>query len=88
MKYLMTPCHFIGIEDSCGRCITYHNDSRCTHQAFGEFCKDIEIQKQLDIRQPRFVSDNSIRIGYPKSRRQSYETDLNLNRHPVTADYI
>jgi hypothetical protein len=84
MKTLMTPCHFQGVEASCEQCETYQ--SRCTHQAFGEFCRNIDIQKQLNIRQPRFVSENSIRIGYPG--RQGHETNLEFNRHLTTVDYI
>ena len=62
---LMTPCHFQGIEDTCKRCLSYKMNSKaCTHQRFGEFCTDPEIQKQLYVRQPVFVTKNDTKVGY------------------------
>jgi hypothetical protein len=86
---LMTPCHFQGIENDCQRSITYKNDQKCTHQAFGEFCRDFEIQKQLDIKQPRFVTGDKVRIGYPtKETHHDDQTDLSLDQYPTTSDII
>jgi hypothetical protein len=66
--------------------VSVTSNQPCVFQYFSDFCDNPDIKKQLEFKQPVFVTGNDIRIGYP--RRQRHETDHKLNRDPDPADTL